>query len=188
MAWKKNSKIVTIFKYLKSQWDTNCSRDLEKYRLTRSLVDWKQFKKMVKSIKYVFFDQKIQEISNKIRDLQELINWIKKRNLPVVEAIKYNNCPCLEIHNLQNALYSIFNLAQDHHADINILNEISDKSTNKWPLSSKEEFRKVIAKYNNSSTPKPNKLSWSHFKCIINNKACLSNIISIANMCFMLGL
>ena len=188
MAWKKNSKIVTISKYLKSQWDTNCSRDLEKYRSTRSLVDWKQFKKIVKSIKYVFLDLLIQEISNKVRDLQELINQVKKRNLPVVEAIKYNNCPCLEIYDLQNALYSIVNLAQDHYVNINILNEISDKSTNEWPLFSKEEFRKVIAKCNNSSTPRPNKLSWSHLKCIINNEVCLSNIISIANVCFVLGL
>ena len=38
-AWEKNSKIINISKYSKSWWDINCSRDLEKYRLTRSLVD-----------------------------------------------------------------------------------------------------------------------------------------------------
>jgi len=61
-AWEKNSKIVNISKHSKSWWDTNCSSDLENHRLTRSLVDWKQFKNMVKSTKCSFFDQKIQDV------------------------------------------------------------------------------------------------------------------------------
>ena len=68
-TWEKNSKIVVnISRYLKSWWNMNCSRDLEKYRSTRSLVDWKQFKKTVKSTKHSFFNQKIQEILNKTRE------------------------------------------------------------------------------------------------------------------------
>ena len=38
-AWEKNSKIVNISKHSKSWWDMNCSRDLENYRSTRSLVN-----------------------------------------------------------------------------------------------------------------------------------------------------
>jgi len=38
-TWEKNSKIVNIFRCSKSWWNINCSRDLEKYRSTRSLVD-----------------------------------------------------------------------------------------------------------------------------------------------------
>ena len=99
-AWEKNSKIVNISKHSKSWWDMNCSRDLENQRSIRSLADWKQFKNTVKNTKHSFFDQKIQEILFKSRGPWELMNWIKKRNLSAVEAIKYNNHPCLGISNL----------------------------------------------------------------------------------------
>jgi len=155
-AWKKNSKIINILRHLKSWWNMSCSKNLEIYRSTKSLADWKQFKK---NTKCSFFDQKIQEISNKARGPWELMNWVKKRNLSVVEAIKYNNCPCLEINNLWHALYSIFNLAQNCHVNIEILDEISDKSPKEWPSFSKKKFTKAITKYNNSSTPGSDKLS-----------------------------
>jgi len=67
-TWEKNSKIVNITRHLKSWWNLNCSRDLEKYRSTRRLEDWKQFKKTVKSTKHLFFNQKIQKILNKKKE------------------------------------------------------------------------------------------------------------------------
>ena len=45
----------------------------------------------------------------------------------------------------------------------------------------------MICNCNNSSTPRPNKLSWCHLKIIINNSVCLSKIIDIANTCFDIG-
>jgi len=50
-AWMKNSKIINIMKHLKSLWNNNCSRDLEKYRNLKSLEDWKIFCRMVKDTK-----------------------------------------------------------------------------------------------------------------------------------------
>jgi len=38
-AWNKNFKIVNISKHSKSWWNMSCSRDLEKYRLSKSLAD-----------------------------------------------------------------------------------------------------------------------------------------------------
>ena len=47
-TWEKNSKFTNITKHSKSWWDTSCSRDLERYRLTRSLEDWKSFQKQLR--------------------------------------------------------------------------------------------------------------------------------------------
>ena len=73
-AWDKNSKIANILRHSKSWWNLSCSKNLKKYRSTQSLADWKQFEKIIKCTKHLFFYQKIQEISNKTRELWELIN------------------------------------------------------------------------------------------------------------------
>jgi len=39
--WAKNSKIVNITKHSKSWWDINYSRNLENYRVTKHIEDWK---------------------------------------------------------------------------------------------------------------------------------------------------
>jgi len=77
------------------------------------------------------------------------MNWVKKHKLPAVEAIKYNNCPCLEIDDLWHALHSTFNLAQNCQIDVDILEEIPDKLSKCWLSFSKEEFIKSIAECNN---------------------------------------
>ena len=51
-TWLKNSKIINIIKHSKSWWNNNCSRDLEIYRILKSLEDWKQFQRTVKNTKH----------------------------------------------------------------------------------------------------------------------------------------
>jgi len=109
------------------------------------------------------------------------MNWIRRRQLLAVEAIKYNGHPCLSPESLWDALHSTFNTA------LNTLNEIKCKPSLQWFPFSKEEFKQVISNCNNSSVPGPDKLTWHHLKSIVNQDDCLINIINIANSCFELG-
>ena len=104
-----------------------CSCSLNNYRTTRSLENWKNFKKVVKTVKKSFFNVKIQEVANKICSPWELMNWIRRYKLPAVEAIKYDGHPCLSPESLWDALHSTFNTALNHQVDLNILNDIEHK-------------------------------------------------------------
>jgi len=81
----------------------------------------------------------------------------------------------------------MFNTALYQQIDTEVFEEIVDKSPSFWVLFSKEEFRSVIANCNNSSTPGPDKLSWSHLKTVLKYNECLTNIINIVNTYIDLG-
>jgi len=94
-AWTKNAKCLRILKHSKQWWMEECSRSLDNYRTTRSLENWKMFKKVIKNTKQSFFDTKIQKVVNKNCSPWELINWINRCKLPATEAIKFNKQPCI---------------------------------------------------------------------------------------------
>jgi len=58
-AWNKNAKRSRITKHSKKWWSEECNKALTDYRSTRSLNNWKIFKKVVKDTKRAFFDLKI---------------------------------------------------------------------------------------------------------------------------------
>ena len=186
-AWNANARRVNIMKHSKKWWDKDCNCSLNKYRESRSLKDWKLFKRTVKITKRLFFNIKIQEVTNKSHGPWKLINWVNKCKLPIMEAIKYDNQPCFLLNSLWNALYSSFNTALHCQVDINILDEIGSKQVSTWAPFSKEEFKIVLGSCNNSSTPRPDKLSWSHLKIILKDNVCIANVIKIANACINLG-
>ena len=186
-VWNWNAKPTNITKHSKSWWDYNCNRELEKYRTSKSLKDWKSFRKTVKNTKRMFFDLKIKKIANQRKEPWELMNWVNKRKLPVLEAIKFNSQPCLKLDDLWQALHSTFNTAQLRIIDCDVLDELRLFLSLIWTHFTKEEFISSLTKYNGSSIPRSNKLSWRHFKIILKDSTCLKNVISIANACIDLG-
>ena len=87
------------------------------------------------------------------------MNWVNKRKLPAIEAIKHNSQPYLELNDLWNALHSSFNIAQYRRIEKDILNEIPTSTSSSWLLFLEEEFTSAIVKYNNSSIPGLDKLA-----------------------------
>ena len=123
-VWTKNAKQLRITKHSKQWWTEECSRSLNNYRMTRSLENWKKFKKVVKNTKKSFFNMKIQEVANKSCGPWKLMNWINKHKLPATKAIKYNGQPCLAPDSLWRALHTTFNTVFHHQVNVNVLNEI----------------------------------------------------------------
>ena len=138
-------------------------------------------------MKYVFFDNKIDEITNKKYGLWELINWVKKHKLLAIKSILFNGQPYIKLDNLWDTLHNSFNSAQAWEVDFQLLDKISGKDVKTWALFSKEELINAIEKCNNSSAPGLDKLSWSHIKWIIKNNKWIIKLIDIANACINLG-
>ena len=158
-AWTKNAKRSRIMKHSKQWWTVECGRSLDNYRMTRSLENWKKFKKVVKNTKRSFFDTKIQEVANKSLGSWELMNWINKCKLLAIEAIKYNGQLCLFPDSLWRALHASFNTALHRQVNVDVLNKIGSKVISLWETFSKDEFRQAINKCNNLSAPGPDKLT-----------------------------
>ena len=87
-AWNKNAKRLRITKHFKKWWSEECNKALTDYRTSRSLNDWKTFKKVVKNTKRTFFNSKIWEVADKSHSPWKLMNWINKCKLPAVISIR----------------------------------------------------------------------------------------------------
>ena len=85
--WFKYSKVINIMKHSKAWWNEDCYRNLNAYRQSRWVEDWKKFQRTVKKTKCIFFNGKIEEVANKKCGPWKLMNWVKRRNILAIEAI-----------------------------------------------------------------------------------------------------
>ena len=59
LTWYKFSKNINITKCSKVWWNNKCGAKLNTYCSSKLLENWKEFKKVVKKTKYIFFNDKI---------------------------------------------------------------------------------------------------------------------------------
>jgi len=181
--WYKFLKMVNITKQSKAWWNEECDRDLAIYWISRQRNNWIKYRKMIKMAKKNFFNSKIQEIILTNKRLWDLMNWIKKHKLPAMEAIKFNSRLYNNLGELWQALHQSYNSAQDYSIELQILEEIPSYLQIEWLFFSSMEFKDSINICNNSSTPRLDYVFWKHFKEVLNDNKCYSNIVNIVNTC-----
>jgi len=81
------------------------------------------------SAKRNFFDEKIQKIASSNKRPWDLMNWVKKKSLPTIEAISYKDCPCNILSDLWQALHKSYNSAENRPINDHFLNEIPQANT-----------------------------------------------------------
>ena len=139
-------------------------------------------------MKYIFFDNKIQEIVSKNHRSQNFMSQVKKCKLPAIKVLQFNNQLYIEINNLQQILHQMFNLVQNYRINPSLLEKLLLKQMCKQPPFSKEKFKSAITKYKNLSTSTLDFISQKYLKIVIKNDKCLTNIANIANMCINLDI
>ena len=102
---------------------------LNRYQTSGDLQYWKEFKANVCLAKKKFFNERIHEIALSNKRPWDLMNWIKKKSLPAIKAISYENCLCNTLPDLWQALHNFYNLAKNRPINDCFLNEIPQANT-----------------------------------------------------------
>jgi len=123
-AWNTHSKQKCITKHSKEWWNQGCTNCLNRYHESGNLQHWKEFKSVVHSAKRKFFDNKIHEIASSNKRPWNLMSWVRKKSLPAIESISYENCPCNILPNLWNALHKSYNSVENRPVNTRFLNEL----------------------------------------------------------------
>jgi len=123
-AWNTHSKQKHITKHSKEWWNQDCTDSLNKYHESGNLKHWKEFKSVVRTVKREFFDDKIHEITSSNKRPWDLMSWVRKKSLPAIESISYENHPCNTLPDLWNALYKSYNSVENRPVNTRLLNEL----------------------------------------------------------------
>ena len=70
--------------------------------------------------------------------------WVKKHKLLAIKVIQHNSQPYIELDNLWDTLYNLFNSIQYHKVNFQLLDEIPSKNIKTWALFSREELINTI--------------------------------------------
>jgi len=78
----------------------------------------------IHSAKRKFFNRKIYEITSSNKRSWDLMSWVKKKSLPAIKTISYEDQLCNTLLELWCALYGSYNSAEDRPIDTRFLNKL----------------------------------------------------------------
>ena len=113
--------------------------------------------------------------------------WTGPRNLPALEAIKYQGKSLVDLTDLWSALQDTYNLASERETDPSLLEELPSREARPWLEFSMAELRDVLEPTSNCSAPGLDHLTWKHVKMILSDVTSGHVILEIANACFRTG-
>ena len=123
-AWYSHTKKKHITKHSKEWWTHDCTESLNRYRTIGAIEHGREFKSNTWKVKKTFFDNKIYEIAFSNKRPWDLMNWVKRKTLPTIESILYEDQPCNTLPELWHTLHSSYNLAENRPINVSFLNEI----------------------------------------------------------------
>jgi hypothetical protein len=187
LAWCKCGKEVTITSCSKPWWNQECADAICQYREDRSPRKWKSFCRATCKAKRVFFNARIEEISDTNIHPWDLMEWVKQRKLPVCEAIQFQGQPCHTLESLWDALHGTYNAASGRQVDLTALEDLDPLPERDWVRFSSREMFDALSVCSSCSAPGPDHVMWTHLKRILPDSIVSGKILSLADACLWVG-
>src|SRR6185369_2918659 len=185
-AFNANAKTIMVSARSNRWWNAECKAAVDAYRNDRTRYNLREFKRTVRRVKAEFFKRQVDDRIAKNR-VWDLINWVKPRRLPAVEAISYQGTPCSSSEQLWTALDSTFHAASNREADPSILDEAVSLTTREWTPFSMTELRTAIKGTSSSSSPGPDHVGWGDIKAATSDPEAAAALLKVANACIDAG-
>ena len=117
-AWSLVVKASRVCMRLKSWWSEDCAHAKHIALKVNTKPNWITLNKVTKRAKRKFFNDRITEISEKIKRPWNLMDWVGPWKMPPMEAITFKGWPCLSSDAVWSALHTTFNSAIDRDTDM----------------------------------------------------------------------
>ena len=116
------------------------------------------------------------------------MDWIGPQKMPSMEAITFKGWPCLSSDVIWSTLHTTFDSALDRDTNVSwVFPGLVIRDKHHWLDFSLVEMMETLVQCSGQSTPGPDNLTWTHFKCLVAHEEVTSLFLWIANACLQVG-
>jgi hypothetical protein len=131
-AWDSQAKETRRGKHSNGWWTQECSDSIAVYRTSHDADDWADYRRMMRTAKRDFFEDRINHVASINQCAWDLMAWTRKRNLLTYEAISYRGVPCNSLESLWEALDGSYNAAAACPVDLSFLHPVPPMPLREW--------------------------------------------------------